>query len=282
MTDSNASQKAMEKIMKGEVAPRSRWRFVVQNTFLWILGFLSILAGAIVVSVIIFTLANSDMDLYREIYGYMVSRFTLTFVLLWILITGGFIALCDVAIRNTQRGYVYPLWLILVVDIFASVIIGFIFYTSGIGCMIDSTLGTYIAQYRDIEQRRVELFHKPEQGILMGRIIDVKEDYLEVATTNGDMWIVFIDELPECKSTQLTIGNQVVFAGQINDDHLFVACDVKIRNLYGITKELQKRQIEAIIHESQKQHDFLMQNVQQRSHENLCNGEIRWRIHIEQ
>lgn len=282
MVDSNASQKALEKIMKGKITQKSRWRFVVRNTFLWILGFFSVIAGAIVVSVIIFTLINSDMDLHREIYGYVMSGFTMLFIIVWIVITGGFMALCDMSIRNTRRGYIYPLWVILVGDVLLSIFFGSIFYFSGMGCFIDRVLGAHIYHYQDVETRRATLFHKPEHGILMGQIVDSVGNSLEVITQNGDMWIVFVDELPEYKITSLVEGRYVVFAGQMNDEHLFVACDAKVRNMYGATKELQQKQIDTVIRQQQQQHDMFLQKAQQHPQDNLCNGEIHWRVYIEQ
>lgn len=281
MTMCKASKKAMEKIMNGEVKKKSRWCFVVKNVIFWFLGFVSVLAGAVVVSLILFTVANNDGDLYQEVYGRTVSHATYFWVTLWVLVTGVFIFLCDLSVRNTKRGYTYPLWIVLVVDVILSIIFGAIFYFVGIGFYADHILGAHIDHYHNIEKRREAFFHKPEKGILLGRIVHVEGDYAEVVTMNGDAWMVFVDEMSPQKTEKLTMGSQVAFAGRTNGDGSFVACDVKVRKLYGAHRAMQKKRLEMMIEAHREQHNTLIQRMKHVVPKNLCNGEIRWRVQME-
>lgn len=282
MTESRPSQKALEKIMRGEVKQRSRWYFFFQNVALWILGTVSVFAGTFIVSLMIFTAANCDMEIHREIYGQILPPTTVFLIILWVLITGGLIILSDVSLRRTKRGYVYPLWLILIVDIILSVIFGSIFYFVGIGAYMDDMIASHTSYYHNVEKRRAALFNKPEKGILMGKVYYIGEDYVKVATENTGGWIVFVSEIDENMVSDLQEGSDIIFAGSIEDGNVFVACDAKIPGIRGMHRELQKKHIDVIKEEYKEQKEFLRETLEDSRINNPCSETVRWRIQIQQ
>lgn len=283
MTKCEASKKTLEKIMRGEVKQKSRWYFFFQNLGLWVLGTVSVLAGSLLVSLIIFTIANCDAEIHREVYGNMISHTTVFLVALWILLTGGLIVLSDTSLRRTKRGYVYPLWLILAIDIILSVIFGTIFYFAGVGSYADDMLGSHTQYYQDIEKRRATLFNKPDEGILMGKVYDVGDGFVRVATANDGGWIVFTNEMENDDVLQnVQEGADIVFAGLIREGNVFVACDAKWVGIHGMHRELQKRHIELIKQTHAERKEVLLEKIKNQSLKNLCNENVRWRIQVQQ
>lgn len=277
-----ASKEALEKIMRGEVKQRSRWYFFFQNLILWVLGTSSVLIGSIIVSLVIFTAANSDIGIYREVYGHVTSCATIYLIGFWILITGVLIIISDRLIRRTKRGYMYPLWFILVIDIVLSIIFGTIFYFMGTAGYMDNELGHRVGYYNNIEKKRASLFNKPEKGILIGRVTRVGNQFVEIATVDKGLWIVFVDELDRDRVYGLQEGVDAIFAGKMNDSGLFVACDTRIVGLHGVHKKLQQQYTKAITQALDGDRvnidSYLYHEVLSRD---FCNDGVQWRIQVQ-
>lgn len=282
MTHVNPSQKAFEKIMKGEIRQKPRWFFVIKNIFLWIFGVLSMLAGALFMSVIIFTAVNSDMDLHREIYGYAISCMTICTIIAWLVLLGIFVILCDVSVRHTKRGYVYPISLIITLHVGVSMILGMLLYVSGIGCYVDDVLGAHMRFYYDVEKRRGEAFHVPDKGFVMGRIVRYDNQTVELVSPHGDLWMIAVANLPAKKQDHLRNSEYAVFLGVIDNKNIFIACDVKMRGLQGVRFERQMQEQQyAITAQYMQQHarmTEILDNLRSGSM-NPCNNIIHWRMH---
>ncbi|PID51923.1 MAG: hypothetical protein CR972_04430 [Candidatus Moraniibacteriota bacterium] len=282
-TTCNASKEVLEKIMRGEIKQRSRWYFFFQNFFLWTLGTISVIAGSIIVSLTIFTVANCDSAVYQEIYGHVMPHFTVFLITLWILITGALIIFSNHLIRCTKRGYVYPLWFILVIDIILSIVFGSIFYLMGAAGYVDEKLDQRIGYYENIERKRASLFNKPEKGILVGRIVRMNNDYAEVATLNKGLWIVFIDELSQNHFYDLNEGVDVVFSGKMNTEGLFIACDTRVVGLHGVHERLREKYNKMMKQMAEEQNLFIDPYMyQELLNKDFCDENVQWRIQVQQ
>ena len=278
-----ASKEALEKIMRGEVKQRSRWYFFFQNMILWAVGTLSVIAGSLLVSLMIFTVMNCDASVHHEVYGQIVSRVTILLVIVWILLTGGFIMLSDLAIRRTKRGYMYPLHIILIIDIILSIVFGMMFYVFGVGSFVDDALDGHMDHYSGLEKRRADLFHKPEKGLLVGRVVHVDDDFVEIATMSSGLWIVFTNDLNVDASQQLQAGSDVIFAGEkINGEQFFVACDTRIMGLHGVHAKVQQKQLDLMMRSLKEYHENIIQKARSNMPiGNFCDDGVHWRIQLQ-
>jgi hypothetical protein len=280
MTQHSAAQRAMEKIMKGEVIKRPRVRFVLFNIALWFFGVLSVFVGALIVSIIIFTITNSDMDLHREIYGCAVPRITFVIIGVWVLLTGLFITLCDVSIRHTNRGYVYPLWAIVAINFLLSVALGAMFYKVGVSYYVDHLLGTHMPYYYNVDKRRMMLFNMPEKGIIMGQIISYDPSYVVIMTPEDHLLAVSTGNIDPQKQERLQASDQVVFLGRVNEDGVFVACDVRARQINGIRQTI-KDKLRAELEEREiDEQEQIVERIHVMPHpiSYICNEQVRWRV----
>ncbi len=281
MTESKPSQKALERILKGEVKQKPRWFFVVKNILMWIFGGASILVGALFVSVIIYTVVNSDMDLHREIYGYFISYITLCMIFLWIFLTGVFVILCDVSVRHTDRGYIYPLYIIISIHIGLSIIVGVFLYAKGISCYVDDMLGSHMRYYYNVNKRRAVSFDLPERGILMGQIVRRNDNIVELMSTDGTLWVIAVDNIPTQKYADLQGSDHAIFLGNTNEKGVFIACDVKMRSINGmqvVSFDFDDDNDERLLLR-EKHYEMIRQQLNQMRAAliNPCN-DIRWRL----
>ena len=279
--ENRASQRAMEKILKGEKKKRSRMRFIFINVALWSFGVMSIFAGAVVVSVIIFTLVNGDMDLHREIYGCMFPRVTFVMIGVWVLLTGFFVILCDMFVRHTNRGYVYPLWVIVISNIFLSTIFGMIFYQIGISYDVDRVLGDHMRYYYNVDKRRATLYNVPDKGIVMGRVVSYEPTHVLMMLPNRELMTVAIGHLDDRAKIALMRSEQAVFLGRINEEGVFVACDLRTRQLSGVRQTIKDHLYTEIdIDRIAEQRDQIIERVRMTTYQipHICNEQVHWRI----
>lgn len=278
MIGKKASQKALEKIMNGEVKQKPRCIFFFRNVALWILGLASVFAGAIAVSLIIFTVVNSDMDLYREVYGFAMSRFTIALIVIWMIITSVLLILSDYSLRSTKCGYRYPLWFILSIDILISLIFGSIFYFFGVGNYMDDVLSSHVGYYHNVEKRNSQFFHKPEKGILMGVVTHKLPKYVEVLTVNGDVWAVHMENISSSQSEKIHEGSRVVFAGTTEEEKVFVACDMRVRKMHGIHQGMHEKHMKMIEEVRKKHQAAVIDRMHRIMIERACENGPNWKI----
>lgn len=255
MTDKHPSQNAMDKIMRGEVKQVPRWHFVVRNIVLWTLGILCILAGALTVSLIIFTFVNSAFAMRGIAYKSFWQHTIIFIPLLWIVGTLLFVGLFKFSVRHTNYGYKYPLLSILLVSFLSSVFIGIAFYFLGVSHMIDDILEMHFHTYHSVERRQARLFDNPEKGMLIGRIIQSDAESFMLVTPNGEKWRVMCGHVPQNKQHAIVDGSRFIVIGKKIDDDVFVACDVHKRGMFGINKGVQKKRMQKMNCDDACMHD---------------------------
>jgi hypothetical protein len=282
MTMGAASKNAMKKILRGEVKQRSRWYFFFHNAILWAVGTISVFAGALIVSLMIFTIVNCDSYIHHEIYGRALSHVTIFLLGIWILLTGGLVILFNLSIRRTKKGYIYSPWIVIVLDLLLSTVFGFIFYFFGMSAYVDDILGDHVHNYYSLEKRRELLFNKPREGLLIGRVSHIDDDNVQIFTSDHNMWVVFTHELPKSIAHQIQKGSSVVFLGTTAGDRVFVACDFRVARVHGMHQNVQKRYEDYIQKIYREQKYILLEQSKKRPQDTLCDQGTVWRIQLQQ
>jgi hypothetical protein len=236
----------MDKIMRGDVRQVPRWHFVVKNSVLWIVGLGCVIAGALTVSLIIFTVANSAFILRDIAYYSFLQHVMIMLPLLWIFITILFVVLVELFVRHTKQGYKYSLWLIILVNMVLSAIVGVIFYSCGISHALDDVLDKRFRNYHSVERRQAHLFNDPEKGMIIGRVTKCEDDYFTLVTPDNTQWHVMRANIVEFKQHRINDGQRFVVVGKMIDDGLFIACDIRMRGMVGGNKQLQHRYMDEI------------------------------------
>jgi hypothetical protein len=227
MTNDNLANEILTKINDEHITPKPKWEFMLRSYFGWFLVFVSLLIGALAVSVVIFMFDNNQWDLYDHISGNMLAFILATLPYFWLIILMAFIYLIYLNFKNTQHGYKYSAFLVILAGVLISIIFGFIFYNLGLGQTIDDIFAQRAPLYNQIINRRPKLFYHPNEGILPGKIIEIiNPEQFTLDDFNRQEWLVAKDmrilDLP------LHEGQAVILIGEQTDEFEFHANDVRV------------------------------------------------------
>ncbi len=221
MTQKDLSQKIIEKISKEKITPKARWRFLLKDYFVWGAGVASLIVGAMAVAVVLYMFKNSGWDLYRQSGGGLAKFLVASLPYFWLIFLGVFILVFDYNLHHTKKGYRYSLKTILGVSVLASVLLGGVFYNTGLGKGIDKLFSENVPFYKQMLQHRVLMWQNPKTGLLAGVVIEVKgDDSFFLEDFRQGNWQVFTER---AVVKQLEKGDQIKLFGEEIGDKVFRA-----------------------------------------------------------
>jgi len=100
----------------------------------------------------------------------------LTLPYFWLIFLGLFVFVIYYNIKHTKRGYRYPIWLILLSSIIASIALGEVLFAFNIGEGIDRVLSRKAPLYERLINPQFDFWSNPEEGRLIGVPIGFSED----------------------------------------------------------------------------------------------------------
>ncbi len=242
------TNKILSRIESEEIKPDPRWQFVLKEDMFWTIWTLSVLIGAGAVIGIMYRLDNSGFKYYEITHDSFISFFYDALPILWIVVLGAIITLSYVNIRKTNKGYRYPLWLILCASVGASSVLGNILYIAGAGPIIDREISERFPAHRSIFMLESEKWIKPEKGLLAGDVFEFDEE-LQIAKIKdflGKEWTVETGGLFPNDIENLLLPGKIRIVGlPATSTDTFYACfilpwDVPIPSGKGIQKEIDR------------------------------------------
>ena len=239
------SQNALDKILQGEVKQTPGWYFVLKNVVLWSVGGLCIVAGALTVSLVIFTFANSALFIHNAPQMSFLRHLTIVLPLLWIVLAIVFVVLFDILVRCTKQGYRYSLVILLIINVVLSIVIGVIFYSCGISHVVDDLLGRF-QHYHNVENRQARIFDAPDKGVVVGRVIGCGDEYFTLVTPRGYKWHIMYENVSEFESNDIIDGQILMISGKKIDEGIFAACEIHRRGMRGGSLNVRDKHMEEI------------------------------------
>lgn len=185
--------KVLNYIKEENIKSSPKWHFIIKNDMIWVLWLISILVGAISVSVLIFSFANAEWKYYMTTHGNFINFFIDFFPLIWIISLLIFIFIAYKNFKNTKRGYKYSIVTVVVLSIFVSTISGVGLYILGFGGFFDEEIGNSIPFYKTIVIHKEETWMKPGSGLFIGEVIRISPDFNSFTIKSPDGKIWFID-----------------------------------------------------------------------------------------
>lgn len=226
MNPEEFDQKLAEKIKEDKIAPKPRWHFLLKDYVVLAAGALALLIGAAAVSVMIYLLKNNGWELREETHKSVIEFFLLTLPYFWIIFLGIFVFILYYNLKHTKKGYRYPVWLIALAGVLASIILGSVFYLFGLGKKIDNILGRSAPLYEKVMNRQLSFWFNPKEGRLAGIIASqVVDGNFYIVDLDGNAWQILIrgasadPHFPDF----LKAGEPVNLIGQIIKDNKFRA-----------------------------------------------------------
>ena len=95
----------LQKIEKDNLQPRPRYALLLKRSVFWTLTGAALVAGSIAVSVAVFSLANTEWDVWSRATGSIWKYVFVVIPYFWLVIFTGFVLLAHYNLRHTKFGY---------------------------------------------------------------------------------------------------------------------------------------------------------------------------------
>lgn len=225
------SERIVNEIRCKKIAPFPRWHFLLRGYFFWILFSLSVLLGSLSFSVMTHIINSGDLDLSYHLQGNLLTSAVMLLPYFWFLFLIVFAVIAYFNWKCTRRGYRFKRRWIVLVSVGLSILFGNIFYALGMAKGIDEMMARAVPFYdQSKHDARRELWFQPENGMLMGKIIDIDEiaEKLIVEDENGNSWIV-ADQGVTWENDKLEEKGRIVkVIGKKEKENEFVAKEIRI------------------------------------------------------
>ncbi len=196
MSDKNLTQKIIEKIEQHKLKPKPKWEFILKEYFVWALATISLIIGSLGFAVVIYMIKNNDWDLYDRVSPSLFSFVFASLPYFWIILLAIFILLVYYIFRQTKAGYKHRIVLIFIFSIVLSILLGTIFYSTGLGAKLERQFDERLPIYRRLMDTRMRMWDRPkDSGILAGRILNIlNQQELNLEDLHNRHWIVIYNQ----------------------------------------------------------------------------------------
>lgn len=186
------SREVLEKIKKERIVPKSRWHFLLRDYVVWLIFGISIVFGALAFSVILHFWGINDWDAYYRVNNSFLAFTILTMPYFWLVCFAVFVSLAYLYLRYTRTGYRYEFTNIIIFNLSLSFIFGAVLYSLGAGSEVESGMAEHAPFYKEVRKRQESVWLKPENGVIIGRIIEIAEsgEILKLDDPSRDVWTV--------------------------------------------------------------------------------------------
>jgi hypothetical protein len=220
------SENIISKIEEKNLKPKPRWEFVFKNYFLWIIGVLSLLFGALSFSLIIY-LFNSKGTVFSDKFGASsLEIFLVVIPIFWLAFLALFIFLFYLNLKKTKRAYKYSPFLILIIGLIFSIVLGISFYALGFSKKLDSVLGRNInpVVYGRFMNPQLAFWSEPEKGRLSGVVSELRDhESFYLVDKDSKEWLVVYKNLPPSNILRIEKGLTIRSFGEKIADEQFNA-----------------------------------------------------------
>jgi len=219
------SQKILKVLEDKEIKPKAKWKFVLKNFLIWLITALFLILSSLAVSIIIYSLKNNDWSLQQKLGGGIFRFILISLPYAWLLFLILFIILIYTNFKQTKRGYKYKLSLIILISVLTSLILGFIFYTTGIAQAVESKLIDKVPVYRKIHPMRI--WQQPKQGFLGGKIFKLENDKgFKIYDIENKEWNIMSNQMLNRYKMMINTGTRVKIIGEKLDNNIFKAQEI--------------------------------------------------------
>jgi len=218
----NLDKNIIERIKHESMTPKPRWHFILKEALIWFFGALSLLIGAVSVAVMIYLFNANDLMMHAQLGHSLIGYLILSLPYFWLLFLALFLWLLFYNIKNSKRGYHYSVYLIALISVLASIILGSIFYFIGMGPKIDDVLARQAPFYDRVFNPHVGMWSQVDEGRLAGLVVArPSEDHFILIDRESGEW--YVTKIIEVDDNLIVVGQPIRVIGEITGDHQFKA-----------------------------------------------------------
>jgi cellobiose-specific phosphotransferase system component IIC len=209
------SNKIMDKIKKEQIKPVPKWEFLLKDSLVWGAFALTILIGAIAVSISIFQIQTADWEFARHLSSSRPGFFFKNMPYFWIITFAAFIFLADYNYRHTKNGYKHSLTTVIIANLIISVVLGFALFGAGAARAIDKGLLEKVPPYAKVmHEQRLQAWAN-SNNLLAGQITQVSSNIIVVDFNNKEWTVILPEEFDKNLHEGMTIRS---IGEKVSDD----------------------------------------------------------------
>lgn len=171
---SHLSKKITETIENEHIAQTPHWIFIIKYIFFWLLFIITAILGSLVFSLIMFRFFEADFELF---FHPLPPKPLLLFEIIpffWFLLLGCLIWIASFILKHSRKGYRMPLWLVTVINVGVSIILGCGLYYQGSSHQIEDVLANRFQRGLAFEEQQKDFWFQPDKGLLGGTIMEIQ------------------------------------------------------------------------------------------------------------
>ena len=194
MSDEKFNESLLQKIKEKKIKPLPRWRFLLRNSVIWSFGALSLVFGALSVSLIIYLQQFNELAVYQQMNAEALDMIAAVVPLFWFITLAVFVVAIYFNVKKTNKGYRYRPLYILVLSLVLSLLLGFSFHLMGLGEKMDDWLAQRAPYYDRVMSPHLHYWSDPERGRLIGMVSsDVVNNNFTLTSPDQGEWQVFFE-----------------------------------------------------------------------------------------
>lgn len=224
LEDKNFSDNLLSKIKEEKINPKPKWQFSLKNSLIWVLGFISLVLGAIATSLIFYMLLGEEPGFVPG-HPRTLEALLVLVPFFWITCLLFFAVSVFYYIKHTKKGYKYSPKIIILGIVGVSLVFGGTLSAFGVDRVIDDVLGEKAPMYDRVINPRLDYWSNPEEGRLTGMIVsqEAKQIY-NLVDREGKTWIIKTSD--EADSKKIKVNHPVRLMGEKTADYNFSVTEV--------------------------------------------------------
>lgn len=221
-----SSDKLIDKINQKNIKPIPKWVFKAKYILLWIFYICFISFGAISISLILFSVQQSDFNLLSHIGHGQIEMILTLIPYIWLILLLLLICGSVYAIYNSKKGYKFQITKLIAYNIGLSIVLGILFFLSGGGDILEKTFTSKMGIWESIEDKKSKIWNNPDEGTLSGKIITYDSLKWSISGLDQKKWEVDIRSAFIANSVLIEKGEKVKMIGEITNNKTFKAKEI--------------------------------------------------------
>jgi len=221
------SDQLIEKMKLQNIKPKPGWHFTSKTILFWFIFICSVLLGALAFSVVLFSIQQIDFDLLEHMSHSSFELLIGLTPLFWIISLIVFLFIAMIGIKNSKKGYKFSYSKIIAFSASLSILVGTLFFIVGGAKWLENKFSVNVGVYESVEDKKIKMWMKPEEGYLSGSIVQVHEEYLEIKDFNDKTWTIDISHANIANAVLLEEHEKIKIIGNVVPDSNFRADYIK-------------------------------------------------------
>lgn len=227
--EKNLSDEVLEKIKREHIKPKSKWLFLLKDYVVWLVFVVSIILGSLSFSTILHFWEMNDWDAFYLVNENFLAFIILTMPYFWFAGFVIFVIISYYYLKRTREGYKYEFIKVVALNLALSLVFGSVLYSIGAGRAVDDEFARRSAFYSDMRTRQSYVWFRPEQGVIVGRIVEVQDegDTFQLDDPHEVLWTVDASGAMYPEGFMIQQGFMIKIFGQRQEDNNFKAKEIR-------------------------------------------------------